>query len=54
MSLDLSILLGDKEDELDRDIKEEGGVLVLNEENFQEAIDSHETMLVEFYAPWSV
>lgn len=34
------------------EITEEEGVLVLNEENFQTALDSNNLLLVEFYAPW--
>lgn len=30
----------------------EEGVLVLDDENFKEAVDTHSMMLVEFYAPW--
>ena len=32
-------------------IKEEGDVLVLNDDNFDEALKNHEILLVEFYAP---
>ena len=33
-------------------ISKEQGVMVLDNKNFQEAIDEHSMMLVEFYAPW--
>ncbi len=34
------------------EIKTEDEVLVLNVDNFKEAVDANEFMLVEFYAPW--
>ena len=35
------------------EIATEEGVLVLNNDNFQEAVDGNDYLLVKFYAPWS-
>ena len=34
------------------ELPKEEGVLVLGDDNFEEALIQHPTMLVEFYAPW--
>ena len=35
-------------------INEDGNVLILDESNFNEALQQHSEMLVAFYAPWLV
>lgn len=44
----------DNEDEDDdsTEVKEENGVLVLTDANFDTFIEDKDTVLVEFYAPW--
>ena len=34
------------------EIEKEDGVLVLRGDTFDEALGTHDTLLVEFYAPW--
>lgn len=42
----------DEEDEDDTEVKEENGVLVLTDNNFDTFMEGKDTVLVEFYAPW--
>ncbi|XP_007547928.1 protein disulfide-isomerase A4 isoform X1 [Poecilia formosa] len=42
----------DDNDEDDTEVKEENGVLVLTNSNFDTFIEGKDTVLVEFYAPW--
>lgn len=45
----------EEEDEDDEtEVKEENGVLVLTDNNFDTFIEGKDTVLVEFYAPWCV
>nr|XP_023648626.1 protein disulfide-isomerase A4 [Paramormyrops kingsleyae] len=42
----------DEEDDDDTEVKEENGVLILTDKNFDTFIQGKDTVLVEFYAPW--
>ncbi|PNI99996.1 PDIA4 isoform 3, partial [Pan troglodytes] len=42
----------DDEEEDDLEVKEEDGVLVLNDANFDNFVADKDTVLLEFYAPW--
>lgn len=42
----------DEEEEDDLEVKEENGVLVLNDANFDNFVADKDTVLLEFYAPW--
>lgn len=40
------------DDEDDTEVKEENGVLVLTDGNFDTFMEGKDTVLIEFYAPW--
>ena len=42
----------EEEEEDDLEVKEENGVLVLNDMNFDNFVADKDTVLLEFYAPW--
>ncbi|KAM4543674.1 protein disulfide-isomerase A4 [Fundulus diaphanus] len=42
----------EEEEEDDTEVKEENGVLVLTDSNFDTFMEGKDTVLVEFYAPW--
>lgn len=44
----------DEDDEDDTEVKEENGVLVLTDGNFDTFMEGKDTVLLEFYAPWYV
>ena len=45
----------DEEDEDDdTEVKEDNGVLVFNDNNYDAFMEGKDTVLVEFYAPWCV
>ena len=41
-----------EEEYTNKGLKMENGVIVLNNNNFDEVVKSKEIILVEFYAPW--
>lgn len=42
----------EEEEDDDLEVKEENGVLVLNDVNFDNFVADKDTVLLEFYAPW--
>ncbi|KAM9774837.1 protein disulfide-isomerase A4 [Syngnathus typhle] len=42
----------DDDDDDDTEVKEENGVLVLTDDNFDTFMEGKDTVLIEFYAPW--
>lgn len=42
----------DEEEDDDSEVKEENGVLVLGDANFDSFVADKDTVLLEFYAPW--
>ncbi|XP_007428602.1 protein disulfide-isomerase A4 [Python bivittatus] len=42
----------DDDEDDDSEVKEENGVLVLNDANFDSFVEGKDTVLLEFYAPW--
>lgn len=44
----------EEDEEDDTEVKEENGVLVLTDSNYDTFIEGKDTVLVEFYAPWYV
>lgn len=42
----------DDDDDDDLEVKEENGVLILNDANFDNFVADKDTVLLEFYAPW--
>lgn len=45
---------GDEDDDDDTEVKEENGVLILTDNNYDTFMEGKDTVLVEFYAPWYV
>lgn len=43
---------GDDDEDDDTEVKDENGVLVLTDSNFDTFMEGKDTVLVEFYAPW--
>lgn len=44
----------DDDDDDDTGVKEENGVLVLTDSNFDTFMEGKDTVLIEFYAPWYI